>query len=74
MFTWEKKCFHIKVWYDWGWSRGRPTYSSMLKVTTCSKEIYHRESLLDKMLSWGMMSGISYLAGLVLFDENLVNA
>lgn len=24
----------MKVWYDSGWSRGMPTYSSMLKVTT----------------------------------------
>lgn len=30
----EKKCLNMNVWYDSGWSRGMPTYSSMLNVMT----------------------------------------
>lgn len=30
--TWEKKFSYMNVWYDEGWSRGMPMYSSYMKL------------------------------------------
>ena len=37
---WLKKFFHMNVWQLSGWSSGKPTYSSMLKVTTFWKDTF----------------------------------
>jgi hypothetical protein len=41
--TREKKFLNMKVWYDSGWSRGIPTYSSYRSALqfTCRWETYH---------------------------------
>lgn len=78
----------MKEWYDSEWSRGMPTYSSMLKVTTFSNEIWQRVSglHLGRMRramgsDWADGAGRrkhtrdrTHLAGLVLFDKGLVDA
>jgi len=65
----EKNSRNMKVWYDSGWSVGRPTYSSMLKVTTC---LNLKRKLKYAEHGKSARRSIRYFALLVKLDEPLI--